>query len=299
MKQRYSILNILLFFTITLNAQEIIPLYEGVAPGSENCDYEEIQMSNPGEGLAYRNVTHPTVEVFRPKASVATETAVIICPGGGNFMLSYENEGTEVARWLSKKGITAFVLKYRLEKTPEDENEFKKFVMNFFMNLKLPTNESGGDSNSESSVPPPNEKYFGGEDGIKAMEYVREHANEFGINPEKVGLMGFSAGAAVTMYVVLNSKPNKQPNFVAPIYGGWLAGAKVPTNAPPLFIAGAADDPISSGNPDLYNAWRKAGLEAQLHMYSKGGHGFGMKKQGLPIDTWIERYYEWLKSINF
>ena len=111
------------------------------------------------------------------------------------------------------------------------------------------------------------------------MEYVRNHADEFGIDPDKVGIMGFSAGAALTMYVILNSEPDKLPAFAAPIYGGWLAGAKIPANAPPLFIAGAADDPISDGNPDLYNAWRKAGLAAELHMYSKGGHGFGMNKK--------------------
>lgn len=134
---------------------------------------------------------------------------------------------------------------------------------------------------------------------MAAVEYVRQHAGEYGIDPKKVGIMGFSAGAGVTVYTILHSAPDKQPNFAAPIYGGWLGDSKVPESAPPLFILAAADDGISNGLPDLYKAWRQAGIPAELHMYAKGGHGFGMAKKGLPVDGWIERLWEWMKASGF
>jgi len=249
------------------------------------------------KGLMIRNVVDPTLEVYMPDKSMASGTAVIVCPGGGNIWLSYSSEGTDVAKWLAGKGITAFVLKYRLNKTPEDETEFGKFTMEFFSRILAPPGE--GDSARRAPVPLPSEKYLGGEDGIRAVEYVREHASEFGIDPEKVGIMGFSAGAGVTMHVIINSAPDRQPDFAAPIYGGWLGDSEIPEDAPPLFILAAADDPISEGCPDLYKAWRAAGKSAELHMYSKGGHGFGMAQSDMPVDTWIERLYDWMIASGF
>jgi acetyl esterase/lipase len=138
-----------------------------------------------------------------------------------------------------------------------------------------------------------------GDDGKGAVEYVREHAGEFGINPDKVGIMGFSAGAAVTIHTIINFSPNEQPNFAAPIYGSWLGDSKIPENAPPLFTLAAADDPISEICIDLYKAWRAAGKSAEIHIYSKGGHGFGMSQRGMPVDNWIESLFAWIKVSGF
>jgi len=282
-------------------SQKVVRLYENKAPGSEDWNYKEIEyQSLYFSQKCYRNVVDPTLEVFVPEKSVATGTAVIICPGGGNYYLEYESEGTAVAERLNKNGITAFVLKYRLNKTPESEDEFKKWVQDWSNRLGALLAKQ---KNNPDSISPLlslfGDRFLGGEDGIKAVEYARKHAIEYNIDPDKVGIMGFSAGAGVTVHVILNSDPEKQPNFAGPIYGGWLGASKVPANAPPIFIAGAANDPISVTCPDLYSAWRAAGKSAELHMYSKGGHGFGLRKQGLPVDSWIDRFADWLKATGF
>lgn len=280
-------------------SQNVVRLYDGRAPGSENWTQKEIEWEGaPYTGKMIRNVVDPTLEVYLPEKSVATGTGVVVCPGGGYFMLSYSNEGTEVAKWFANKGITSFVLKYRLNPTPEDPGEFQKYVMDFFRKLTAPPQNAENNKAPASGAPPVSFDYAG-EDGIKALEYVRLHAAEFGIDPKKVGIMGFSAGAGVTVYTILHSAPEKQPDFAAPIYGGWLGDSKVPESAPPLFILAAADDAISAGLPDLYMAWREAGKSAELHMYAKGGHGFGMSKKGIPVDSWIERLYEWIKASGF
>jgi len=271
-------------------SQEIVSLYEGKAPGSEEWNYEEVEFANPGtKTRMLRNVVDPTLEVFVPEKEIASGTALIICPGGGNVWLSYESEGTAVAEWLVKKGVTAFVLKYRLRKTPEDPNDFEDFWKNFGRPGTTPS------ANANTS----DMQNYSGADGLKAMQYVREHARAYGIDSDKVGMMGFSAGAGVTMHVILNSDQDNQPDFAALIYGGWLRGSDVPENAPPIFILCAADDRIAAGSPDLFKSWLGAGKSAELHIYSKGGHGFGMDKQGKPVDHWIERLYDWLVITGF
>ncbi len=289
---------ICILFVQPVISQNVIRLYDGKAPGSENWTQKEIEWEGaPFTGKMIRNVVDPTLEVYLPEKSIATGTAVVVCPGGGYFMLSYSNEGTDVAQWLAKKGITAFVLKYRLHETPADPADFQKYLMEFFRKLTTPQKKDDNSPASKSTPPVTND--YAGDDGIRAVEYVRQHAGEYGIDPQKVGIMGFSAGAGVTMYAILNSAPDKEPNFAAPIYGGWLGDSSVPASAPPLFILAAADDAISAGLPDLYKAWREAGKSAELHIYSKGGHGFGMSKKGIPADSWIERLYEWMKTSGF
>jgi len=295
-------ISVLIISVLVLQAysQEIIRLYTDKAPGSEDWNYKEVEFSNPGTGTRMiRNVVDPTLEVFVPDKSIATGTAVIICPGGGNVWLSYESEGTAIADWLVKKGVTAFVLKYRLTKTPEDPEEFMDFWNNFGKPRTTPTTKA--DTTEGTPVKPParDRQNYAGADGLRAMQYVRAHSDKYGINSNKVGIIGFSAGAGVTMHVILNSDRDEQPNFAAPIYGGWLRSAEVPEYAPPLFILCAADDRIGAGSTDLYKAWREAGKSAELHIYSKGGHGFGMDKQGLPVDHWIERFYDWLTITGF
>jgi acetyl esterase/lipase len=116
-----------------------------------------------------------------------------------------------------------------------------------------------------------------------------------GIKPDRVGIMGFSAGGMVTMGVVMDHDADSRPDFAAPIYGGGTNGAKVPDDAPPLFILCASDDRLAAaGSARLYSEWKAAGRPVEPHIYEKGGHGFGMTPKGLPVDRWIERYGDWL-----
>lgn len=288
-------------FGITCYGQKIIPLYVGKAPGSEKWNYKEVEYRDPmTTRLMLRNVVDPALVVYQPEKSKITGTAVIICPGGGNIWLSYESEGTMVAEWLAQKGITSFVLKYRLDKTTESVEEFNKVMKAFVQAITSPTNtDSTNRPTLNSFVVERYDRYFGGDDGIQALKYVRHHAKEYGIDPNKIGIMGFSAGARVTMHATMNIDSANLPNFAAPIYGGKLSNITVPQNAPPLFILCAADDPIAVGNPDLFKEWRASGYSAELHIYSKGGHGFGMNIQNMPVDTWIERFHDWLNANGF
>jgi len=297
MKTFFCALWLLLVLGPGLISQDVIRLYDGPAPGSEDWGYEEIEYTSPGNNKRMvRNVTDPTLEVYRPEEEKATGTGVIICPGGGFVWLSYQNEGTEVAQWLANKGITAFVLKYRLYQTPEDPVEMQQFTRDFFK--WLPRRDSVHDARF-SRPPGKDNRSLGLQDGVRALEYVYEHAGDYGVDPGRIGIMGFSAGAGVTMNAVLQSSPGNRPDFAAPIYGGWKQGTLVPEDGPPLFILAAADDRLVNGSVDLYRSWIEAGGSAELHIYSKGGHGFGMNQRGMPVDSWIERFHDWLRATGF
>jgi acetyl esterase/lipase len=259
-----------------------------------------------------RNVTTPTLTAFLPDPAIATGAAVVICPGGGFRFLSWQSEGTEVAKWLQARGVAAFVLKYRLMKTAASEEEFRREMAAFFASLANRRNRPGADdapkreSPKDQSKPgeasrraiPEEMRKIGTlaiEDGKQAIKVVRQHAAEWGIKPDRIGIMGFSAGGMVTMGVVMDPDKESRPDFAAPIYGGGTGGAKVPGDAPPLFILCASDDQLAAaGSFRLYSEWKAAGRPVELHLYEKGGHGFGMTPKGLPVDRWIERYGEWL-----
>jgi acetyl esterase/lipase len=135
-------------------------------------------------------------------------------------------------------------------------------------------------------------------DGQAAVGYVRQHAKEYGINPERIGIIGFSAGGTVAASVAYNYAPDTKPNFAAPIYlqYEWAIRGNVPADAPPMFILAATDDQLGLAphSISLYSDWTKARKSAELHMLAKGGHGFGMRKQNLPSDHWIELFASWL-----
>jgi acetyl esterase/lipase len=265
-------------------AQQVIPLYPGPAPGSPASDYPESEyFSKAWNTEIVANVTKPTLTVFKPSAKSRNGTAVVICPGGGFMALVINNEGYDVARYLTARGVTVFVLKYRVAHTGEDAAQ--EFVTLFADRPKL-------EQMLHTVVP------LSAADGLAAVVYVRQHASEWGVSPDRVGIMGFSAGGGVTAEVAFHYKPEGRPAFVAPIYaGGFAKGAPVPADAPPMFIAAATDDslglmPQSLG---LYQMWTDAHKSAELHIYAKGGHGFGMHKQGLPVDHWIDRFADWMQ----
>ena len=200
------------------------------------------------------------------------------------FALSIDSEGNEVAEWLSKRGVTAFVLKYRLVHTTYPTKE----VMAAIASPKKLDSLIG-------PIAP-----LAMQDGLTAVAHVRKNAAAYQVDAERIGFMGFSAGGGVTMSVAYNASEGNRPNFIAPIYA-WdkdILGSTVPNEKMPAFVVVAADDGLGLApvSIDIYNKWRAAQQPAKLHIYQSGGHGFGMKKQGKASDTWIERFGEWLRE---
>lgn len=271
-------------FGSAIFAQKTLAIWPGTAPGSENWNWREQQDSSlSGDPLAF-DVVQPELIFFPAEPSVATGTSVIICPGGSFCYLHIKTEGTDVARWLNAKGVSAFVLKYRVVHSRSSHPMQEK-------------NERAKDTAATrrllTQVVP-----MAIEDGKQAMTYVRQHAAELGISPDRVGIMGFSAGGALASACALDYTPEDRPDFAAPIYAYVppFLPVTVQKDAPPLFIAAASDDeyhmvPMSVA---LYSKWLGAGHSAELHIYSKGGHGFGMNRQEQPSDTWIDRFGDWL-----
>ncbi len=266
-------------------AQDVIPLYPGPAPGSSKESYPEKEyFSKTWNTEVVSNVTKPTLTVYKPVAG-GNGTGVIVCPGGGFMALSIRSEGTAVAQWLAERGVTAFVLKYRLAHTGEDATQ--EFMTLFADRKKFDEFITGVMRLSVA-------------DGLGAVTYVRNHASEWGIKPDRVGIVGFSAGGTVAAGAGLRYTADGRPAFVAPIYPAtaMFKDMAVPADAPPLFLAAATDDQLGLANDsvELYERWTGAHKSAELHMYAKGGHGFGMRKQGFPSDEWIDRFAEWLGS---
>ena len=268
-------------------AQDIVPLYPGTPPGSTEEKYPEKQYhAKEWDEDIIANVTKPTLTIFKPSPELKNGTAVVICPGGGFMALSFATEGEIVAKYLAAKGVTAFVLKYRVAHTGEDASQ--EFTALYADKPKY-------DAMLQSAVP------LAVEDGVEAVRYVRQHASEWGISPDRVGVIGFSAGGFIAAEVAVRHAPEGRPAFAAVIYGGSIKDAPVPTDAPPMFIAAATDDQLGLAPESiaLYQQWTAANKSAELHMYAKGGHGFGGRKQNIPTDHWIDMYVDWLQLEGF
>ena len=198
-------------------------------------------------------------------------------------MLSIDTEGYQVAHWLADRGITAFVLKYRLKSTPRDPAAYYRHFPAILVTQ----------SHTPLSFfrPLPRRWMM-----PRLVELVRNRAKEWKVDPARIGFLGFSAGAALTQTLALTALPKQRPDFIASIYGP-LTGVKVPANVPPLFAAVAADDPLfGRGDFELISSWRKADRPVEFHYFEKGGHGFGMNQQGTTSDLWTEELYQWLKG---
>jgi len=250
---------------------QTINLWPGVAPGSEHWTQKEHTVE-ASYGTVIIDVVTPTLAAYLPAKSKATGTGMIVAPGGACVALAIKHEGTDVAKWLQERGIAAFVLKYRvIEKKGEG----------------IP---SGLDFDEACK--------YGIADGIQAMKVVREHAAEWGVSPDRIGFIGFSAGAMVTSGVLLQTDASARPAFAAPIYGGpFGAMPKIPSNLPPIFMAWAQDDDlVREPIVKFYQALIATGIKPEAHIYSAGGHGFGMKHQGTTSDHWIEEFYWWMEA---
>ncbi len=263
--------------------EKVVSLYDGPAPGSGDWKLPERQIKfGPAMTRVIVNVVQPTLTVFAPQAETANGTGVVICPGGGFCMLCVDHEGYDVARYLTAKGVTCFVLKYRLLQC-ETEN---------------PMLEASSGGNFLEKVAPIIKLALA--DGLAAMAHVRTHAKDYGVHPDRIGIMGFSAGGIVAASVAYNYTAETRPDFVAPVYLAHdlvIHGDGVRDDAPPLFAVAATDDHfgLAPQSVAIYQAWVAAKKPAELHLYAKGGHGFGMNKQDLPCDTWADRFVDWLQ----
>jgi acetyl esterase/lipase len=257
-----------------------IALYSGVAPGSEKWTWSERVITNARGMPIVQNVVRPVLQCYPADKAKAVGTAMIVAPGGGfrNLMMSYE--GVDIARRLNAIGIDAFVLKYRLTYTDPDAPAAQP--------------ARGGVTPATGPQAGQNLRELSGADGQQAVRVVREHAAEFGFAPGRIGMIGFSAGGAVTLAAVAGPA-DARPNFGAAIYAAGAGNVSPPAGAPPLFIAVAADDQSVGyqGSVDLFSAWRKANIPVELHVFQTGGHGFGKKGGG--ADHFMDRLEEWLK----
>lgn len=276
---------ILAFLAAHGAAQDVIPLYSGTAPGSTQANYPENEyFSKIWNTEVVANVTKPSLTVFKPSPELRNGTAVVVCPGGGFMALSITSEGNDVAKYLAARGLTAFVLKYRLAHTGDDATQEFTALIGDHQKFREMT----------AKIVP-----LAIADGLAAVTYVRQHASEWGVSPDRVGIIGFSAGGAVTAGVAFRYQPEGRPAFVAPIYAGGesFKDASVPADAPPMFIAAATDDQLGlvPASLALYEKWTSAHKSAEMHIYAKGGHGFGMRAHNLPTDHWIDRFADWLE----
>jgi acetyl esterase/lipase len=261
-----------------------IPLGTGRAAGA---GAGEAWFRQYGVAMA-RNVSVATLTPVLPEPAKANGAAVIVAPGGGFLMLSMENEGWRVARALADRGVAAFVLKYRLKPTPADMPGFEAAVTAMF----------AGAGRADSRLKPAEAAAGLAEpiaDARAAFALVRARAGEWRVDPDRVGIMGFSAGAMTTMATLL-AAPDTRPAFVAPIYGS-MEAVPVAPDAPPLFAVLAADDPLFARKGlGLVDAWQRAGRPVEFHLYAGGGHGFGLGKPGTTSTGWFDAFLRWLAA---
>ncbi len=260
-----------------------IPLYPGTAPGSKP-DAEPEQWDTMDGFKAARNVTVPTLIPFLPDPAKATGAAVVVAPGGAYMMLTMDTEGIMVARKLAEHGVAAFVLKYRLDLTPRDIAGFNR-ALGARMDPILK-----GEKVAEVEQP------LAVDDAAAALRLIRSRAAEWHIDPQRTGMVGFSAGARTALRLTLQNRSGARPSFVGVIYGPMLSVA-VPDQAPPMFVALAADDPIwGHAGFGLVTSWQAAGRSVELHFYEHGNHGFGMRQTGTTSELWLDEFLLWMKD---
>ncbi|MCX8476299.1 MAG: alpha/beta hydrolase [Sphingomonas sp.] len=265
---------------------DAIELGTGALPGAAASEAWHRQY---GSRFA-RNVTVATLTPFLPDPAKATGAAVVVAPGGGFRTLSMDNEGWDVAKALADRGVAAFVLKYRLNQTPQDMAAFERSTQEMFSGAARPPRPAPGAAIARLAPQIA--------DARAAFALIRSRAKEWRIDPERVGMIGFSAGAMLTIATTLAGQDAK-PAFIADIYGP-LAPVTVPADAPPLFVALAADDPLfGSREYGLVDGWRAAKRPVEFHLYEQGGHGFGMYRKETTSTGWFDAFTDWLRMHGF
>jgi len=267
--------------TQAAEAPQVVPLWPAGSPTLQGADEKEIttpENVKPGDRInSIRNVHTPAIEVHLPPAAKATETAIIVAPGGGHRQLVWGSEGTDIAAWLNEIGVAAFVLKYRLEQTPNYSYKVEGEAL---------------------------------QDAQRAVRIVRARAKEWSVKPDRIGILGFSAGGALAALADIRFDRGKaesrdpieqqscRPDFVGLVYPGWRPmDITAPKDAAPAFLTSAGLDDASHARQtvDFYNSLFRSGVPVELHIYSHGGHGGGIKpRNGSPFGAWHIRFQEWL-----
>jgi len=264
---------------------EVVRIWPRRAPGSEDwtAPEEAADVTLPAVGKIHviTNVTVPTLTVFRPAAGRANGTAMVVLPGGSFRALAWDVDGLETARWLATKGITAFVLKYRV-RPPQKGESFGETLKDFARATKT-------------------RRAIAVADAEQAIRFLRSRARTYAIAPNRVGIIGFSAGAMATVDVALAKDRTARPDFAVAMYGADLGNDVPGKDTPPVFIGAAQDDPQlpATNSADIFERWTKAGRPAELHIYEKGGHGFGFRYHGTTSDRWPAALEAWLRAHGF
>ncbi len=297
------LLSCLLHYAVSTKAQDgtIYPLDAPAEPkaialgtgGVAEQPATETWFRQWGDPMA-RNITTATLTPFLPEPDKATGAAVIVAPGGGFRWLSMGNEGWEVAEALAKQGIAAFVLKYRLYPTAESLDEFSAWMNR---PRTAPTPSSDSTQSKAPSRPPQMDLSNQRADAEAAYAMIIKRAEEWGVDTNRIGMIGFSAGAGLTMHVTLNSK-TMHLAFIGPIYGG-MGSVEVPKDAPPMFNVIATDDFLFNGQFGVIESWYKAGIPVEFHLYQNGGHGFGLGNPNRTSNRWFDAFIHWLEVNRF
>ena len=268
--------------------QRLDPIVLGQHDADERSILSGVPWDPADDQRWLRNVTVPTLTAHLPDPGTATGTGVVIAPGGGLHFLSVDNEGSWVAERLAARGIAAFVLHYRVADTPVAVEGFGAALGRVF-----------GDPGHLAALAR-SRRAPALEDGGAAVRLVRENAGAWGLSPDRVGMLGFSAGAYVSLVTTFDGSAEERPSFLAPVYPAWWGEVPLPDGAPPMFLAWATDDGLGDtiirSSLDLYDAWRRVGAPVEAHAYASGGHGFGIRPQGTPSDRWFDDFLAWLAA---
>ncbi|TPV59976.1 alpha/beta hydrolase [Aestuariibacter sp. GS-14] len=266
------------------SAKELLQKFEQIPLRNEKLDTSGELVECIGESVILRNVTQATISPVLPEKNT-TGLAVVVAPGGAFMMHSIMAEGYDVAEWLASKGISAFVLKYRLNPTPESHDDFRKLSREI-----LGTGESLKQSDQQSEATPE-----ALQDAQDAIAYIRQNAEKWGVKSDRIGIVGFSAGAMTALSVGDTQIALSKPDFIAPIYPP-MSSRRVPSHAPPMFLSIALDDNyFAKDKPlELINSWRQAGIPIEAHLHQSGAHGYNLYDKNHSANLWRELFFAWL-----
>ena len=291
----------LLLQCMGLFAQTPVKLYPGKAPGSENWTHHEVMLDYMSPiwhevNQVVLNVVDPVIIPYLPAAGTETGAAVLVCPGGGFYALSWNNEGTQVAQWLADHGIAAFILKYRVSYSGDTMEDIQSVADHNYAGVpRDDAYQALAARNREKSAEMGDFRQFAHDDACTAIRYIRSHAAEYGVKPDRIAMVGFSAGGILSLDVIDDHDEASKPNLVGCMYGAFGAGDELPAEPCPLFIA-ATQREIPGRATNLYELWTKNNLSSEIHGFTDATHGFGYRPNGRGENLWIVLFRNFMKK---